>query len=215
MPKAELDHLLFGVPDLSAGMALIHARLGVMPVRGGPHPDVGTHNALLALGPRAYLEIIAPDPSQDVPNRDLPYGLAGLQAPRLITWAVRPADWKTHAHQTQLLGMETRLREGSRANPEGVQFHWQSAQPVPPVTVDKQNLTGLVPFAIAWQSSQHPATSAPGSLQLESLTLRYPSPSVLSTVVRTLELPCQVAFAPAAGLVARIYTEPGRVITLA
>ena len=214
MPEAALDHLLFGVPDLSEGMALIHARLEAMPVRGGPHPGVGTHNALLALGPRAYLEIIAPDPSQEVPNQDLPYGLAGLQEPRLITWAVRPADWKTHARQTQLLGMETRLREGSRANPEGVQFHWRSAQLAPPVKVDEQNLTGLVPFAIEWQSSQHPATSAPGSLQLESLTLRHPRPSVLSTVVGALELPCQVAFAPAAGLVARIYTEPGRIVTL-
>ena len=215
MPKAELDHLLFGVPDLSEGMALVHSRLGMAPVLGGKHPGVGTHNALLSLGSGTYLEIIAPDPSQNVPDQDLPYGLAGLKAPKLITWAVCPANWKNHSRQIKLWGVETRLREGFRASPDGKQFRWRSIQLVPPVKVEGHDLTGLMPFAIEWQSAQHPAASAPGKLQLESLALMLPHPHVLSKVVNELELPCKVDCAPEARMAARIQVEPGRSVTLA
>ncbi len=214
MSATALDHLLFGVPDLSEGMALMQARLGVAPVPGGSHPGVGTHNALLALGPGTYLEIIAPDPAQAIPDQDLPYGLAGLQTPKLITWAIRPADWDTHARHTRRLGLQTRLRDGFRANPQGIQFRWRSAQPVPPVTVRGQDLTGLVPFAIEWQSSAHPAAAAPGNLRLESLMLMHPHPRVLAQAVDTLALPCVVDFAPEAKMVARIQVAPGRSATL-
>ncbi len=215
MPHAELDHVLFGVPNLAEGMTLVQTRLGITPVQGGRHPGVGTHNALLSLGPRAYLEIIAPDPSQNVRDQDLPYGLAGLQKPRIITWAVRPADWQAHARQTQQLGLTSRLREGTRTRPDKVQLRWRSMQLVPPVTADRQDLTGLIPFAIEWQSAPHPATSAPGDLRLEALTLLHPQPHTLSSVVDALELPCDVDFAPKARMAARIQLEPGRTVTLA
>lgn len=215
MSKAELDHLLFGVPDLSEGVAFIQAKLGTAPVPGGKHPGVGTHNALLALGPGTYLEIIAPDPAQNVPKRNLPYGLAELTRPRLVTWAVRPMDWRLHLRQTERLGLETRLHAGFRASPDGVQFRWRSAQPVPPVAVDGHDLTGLIPFAIEWQSDQHPAASAPGNFHLEALVLMHPHPHVLSKVVDELALPCTVDFAPEARMAARIHVEPDQTVLLA
>ncbi len=43
------------------------ATLGIAPGPGGVHPFMGTHNRLLRLGPRLYLELIAIDPDAPAP----------------------------------------------------------------------------------------------------------------------------------------------------
>ena len=75
---SDLDHLVYAVPDLAAGVAAITALLGVAPSPGGPHPGLGTRNFLVSLGESCYLEIIGPDPEQPQPSRPRPFGLDRL-----------------------------------------------------------------------------------------------------------------------------------------
>ena len=70
-----------------------HPHSGVVPQRratpGGQHPGLGTRNALIALGPSMYLEIVGPDPEQPKPLEPRWFCINDLAAPRLVAWAAK------------------------------------------------------------------------------------------------------------------------------
>lgn len=90
-----IDHLVITAPSLSAGVEYVNHILGVTPQKGGFHPRMGTHNALLKFGDSLYLEVIAVDPS--APKRDYPRWfeldeLSSDASPRLAAWVARTDD---------------------------------------------------------------------------------------------------------------------------
>src|SRR6202521_5511684 len=94
---ALLDHIILGCNDLDLGMELVEQNTGVLPAMGGVHPGRGTRNALLSLGERRYLEIIAPDPAQ-TEIAHFPQ-IRSMTDPRLIGWAAHPPDIAALAQQ--------------------------------------------------------------------------------------------------------------------
>ena len=105
-PPATLDHLVVAATTLADGIDFVAERTGAIPQPGGKHVAMGTHNALLRLGERVYLEIIAIDPEGTKPLRPRWFDLddIALQSdgkrpakrigPTLIQWDVpmHPAD---------------------------------------------------------------------------------------------------------------------------
>ena len=132
---AELDHLVYRVPNLLAGVEWIAAKTGVDPQPGGRHVGRGTANYLVGLGGRAYVEIIGPDPDDADFAGERPFGVSPDVEPSVITWAVRVEDIdeaiRTARHQGYDPGDPTQME---RALPDGGRLRWRltpAAGPVP------------------------------------------------------------------------------------
>lgn len=171
-----IDHLLYGAPDLGEGMDRIERLLGTRPVPGGRHPSYGTRNAVLALGPACYLEVIAPDPGLPTPIRGIGFGLQGLSAARLVTWAVRHPAIEAAAGQAGLGPVQA----GRRERADGTVLSWRMTDPY------AERMGGVIPFLIDWGDAPHPATAAPPGGRLVDFRLEHPAPERVRDVLTGL-----------------------------
>ncbi|WP_440071593.1 VOC family protein [Streptosporangium sp. OZ121] len=199
MPEERLDHLVYATPDLYATVREIAGLFGVEPVEGGRHVGLGTRNHLLGLGGRRYLEIIGPDPDQPDPGLARPFGLDLLPGPRLVTWAIHPADLDAAVARARERGYEPgEIHPMSRRTPEGELLEWRLTSS-PDDTGD-----GLVPFLIDWGTTAHPAERGLPVVELTSLTARHPDPAAVAADLAALGAELEVAAGDEPRLVAVI-----------
>ena len=202
-----LDHILLGCSDLDHGIDLVEKDLGVRAAFGGVHPGRGTRNALLSLGEKHYLEIIAPDPRQ--PEASDFRNLRKLAAPRLVGWAARPGDLDQFSSRLRDAGIVFEgPQPGSRQRPDGGILHWKT------LTL-KDDRDGLLPFFIEWGSgSLHPSADAPAGSKLLSFELAAPDVPDLRKACELLELdvPLERGYKPQ--LRARFAGPKGQVLDL-
>lgn len=126
----QIDHLIYYAADLANGINEIVDVLKVRPAIGGCHPIYGTHNALVSLGPTTYLEIMAPDPELQEPDRGVLFQVPASPESRLITWVLRVEAIKEFvaATESRSLGLGSVL-SGRRENPNGNVLTWQLTDP--------------------------------------------------------------------------------------
>jgi hypothetical protein len=199
-----IDHLVYAVPDLDLAVDDLDRRLGVRAAPGGQHLGRGTHNALLALGPATYLEIVAPDPRQPAPRTPRWFGLDALNGPQLLTWAAPKTDLAACAARARARGFILGdVLGGARARPDGATLSWHYTDPHTLIA------DGLVPFLIDWGTSPHPAASAPSGLTLSALTGEHPEPDTLAPWFETIDVTLPIARAPRAALIATIQSPRG------
>jgi hypothetical protein len=206
--RDSVDHLLLGVADLDAGISWFEARTGVRARIGGSHPGMGTRNALVSLGSRQYLEIIAPDPAQSAFNFNI--DLRALAAPRLVTWAVFTPDIDAAVAAARRDKLEIfGPRDGSRKRPDGSLLRWRSAGVVASLA---EADVDPVPFFIQWAAdSRHPSTDAPPGCRLAELAIAGPDPARLEAVLASLGIDAIVTQAAHASLTATLHTPKGSV----
>ena len=206
-----LDHLLIGAPSLEMGVAWLERRTGVRAAMGGSHPGLGTWNALASLGPRQYIEIIAPDPGQPGVETFYVPGLRQFEGPRIATWAAAGEGLASRFGDPGPNGFSCGpLRSGIRVRPDGMRLAWTLAFPK---LANRGNLEGTIPFFIEWHSeSVHPGGSAPRGLTLIDLSIEHPDPDQVRRGFRALGLTCSIRRAKVAAIRAEVETSLGRVV---
>ena len=176
MPRSRLDHLVVTAASLDEGVAYVRGGLGVEMQAGGEHAFMGTHNCLLKLGEKLYLEVIAPNPGAPRPDRPRWFQLDDpdwVKAPRLATWVAR-CDY-IHALAPGSLGKIETMTRGS--------FRWLITIPED----GKLPLQGIAPSLIEWRSGTHPAQ---GLKDLGCSLVRFegfhPRPEMVTSLLRSI-----------------------------
>jgi catechol 2,3-dioxygenase-like lactoylglutathione lyase family enzyme len=198
-----IDHVIYAAPDLEAAVTAMNGRLGVRAVGGGQHLGQGTHNTLLALGPLAYLEIIAPDPQQPEPAVPRPYGVDGVTGAGLVGWALACDDIEKAVGQARARGFDPGdVIDGHRLSATGTMLRWR---------VTRNALTaGVIPFLISWGDTPHPRTTATPGVTLESLTIEHPDPDSVVARLHCLDAEVEVRPAREPALVLQVRGPTGR-----
>lgn len=201
-----VDHLLLGVGDLDSGIAWVEKTTGVKAAIGGSHPGVGTRNALISLGSRRYLEIIAPDPAQTGFNFRL--DMRALATPRLITWAAATNDVDAVAAKARAAGLELfGPQPGSRTRPDGKVLRWRT------LGVRSDLARGgidPIPFLIQWEAdSVHPSQDSPKGCELTAFGVEHPNPSSVGDSLAKLGIDTDVKAGDRVALWAVLRTPDG------
>ena len=205
----QVDHLIYATADLAAGVTRIERLLGVRATPGGQHPGQGTRNALIALGPGCYLEIIGPDPEQPAPPVPRWFGIDNLRASRLVTWAAHGTNLERLAAEAKTKGVDLgSVSEGGRRRADGVALRWT-------VTSPRAMLgDGLVPFFIDWGSSPHPSTTAAMGATLVGLRAEHPDASRIQQMTHAIGMELPVTRGSSPALIATIEGPNGGVTLL-
>lgn len=206
--RCELDHLVVACKDLERGAEWLATRLGVAPQPGGKHPLMGTHNRLLALGARTYLELIAIDPDAVPPSRRRWFGLdtpevqARLEvSPVLLTWVVRCDKIVDAVTRVPELGAVVAATRGA--------FSWRITVP----DDGALQFGGVLPAVIEWEGEAHPADGLePSGCALTDLTLMHPASAGIVPMFRALRIAGPVELKPGPKeMRARLHAPAGEV----
>lgn len=202
-----LDHLVYAVPDLIAGIEKVQAMLGAMVSPGGGHERWGTRNALLGVGSRRYLEVVGPDPDAPGHATARPFGIDDLPGPRLATWCVAPPDLDKALESLRRVGYDPGPPiEMSRRTPGGTLLSWRMAMPPGALPAG-----GVLPFLIDWGTTPHPSESAPSNVTLTRLSAEHPNPRTVRRVLDMLGVDLPIRKRTRPGLIAEFETPNGRV----
>jgi hypothetical protein len=173
--SSEIDHIIWGCADLERGSRQFERLTGVRPRFGGVHANGATQNALVALGPHCYVEILAPVGPPTVHDDAWVRILHTAKEPHVLTYCLRGGS-----SLQQLAGIAASLGwsnasvlSNGRTTPAGVALRWQWFAP----TAEDFGLA--FPFFIDWLHSIHPARSlgAEGSeapIRLQRFAVGHP-----------------------------------------
>ncbi len=178
-----IDHLVLACAGLEQGARFVRERLGVEPQPGGRHVTMGTHNALLGLGARTYLELIALDPDGQA-QRPRWFGLDTpavrermARGPFLLTWVAACSDLDAAAALDPGFG---EIIAASRGD-----FSWRITVPADGAL----NFDGVAPTLIQWSGNAHPGDGLEDrGCALRGLELRHPQAERLESMLASLAL---------------------------
>ncbi|WP_374088983.1 VOC family protein [Methylomicrobium lacus] len=155
MLRSHIDHIVITAPSLEVGVEYVRQTLGVIPQVGGEHPRMGTHNSVLKLGEKRYLEVIAINPNALQPDRPRWFRLDDPDASEPI----RLATWIAHTNDIHAAATASPIPLGEVESMSRGQMNWLITLPAD----GSLPLQGIAPTLIQWPPGVHPAATLPES----------------------------------------------------
>ena len=182
--KRQVDHIVYCVPNLKEAVDYFDSLLGIRPVIGGNHPSKGTKNALLNLGDKCYLEILAIDHNNHKVKGNRWMGIDLIKEPKITRWSLKShnldKDSRILSRQTPDLGI---VNTGSRYTSDGRLLSWKMILPTSTPEVE------ILPFMTDWsESDSHPTDNLQAGCSLQTLQLLHPFPNRIQSTISELGL---------------------------
>lgn len=184
-----LDHVVLGINDLDTGIRNLELLTGVEARFDGRDPQMGTQSAVIGLGEKGYLEIIAPDPKADPADIDADLKvrvldrLAGMESLTPFQWVIGTSNMERTAAIARRAGSRfSAVREGTRKRGWGKGYEWSWAR------VDLPE-SAVTPQFISWnEDSKLPQDRAPDGCELTYLQLNSRTFKSLHTLLAAMQI---------------------------
>jgi hypothetical protein len=208
-----LDHIVWICDDLERGSRQFEDLTGVAPIFGGVHASGVTENAIIGLGARRYLEILAPVPGHGSELDEWARLASKAKVARVLTYCLRgPHPLEELARATRARGWKNaNVEENGRTRPDGVRLQWQWLAPV------VEPFGVAFPFFIDWLDSVHPSESAPASevnrrVSLQGFSVGHPQAQLLARTLHNLGFSVDTFEAPKTSFRVQLDTPRGPVL---
>lgn len=174
-----IDHFMLAANNLDDLSDYFTDLTGIPVANGGDHPDLGTHNKLIATHSDIYLELIAPNPASETrtPLRDV---LEQMIQPHLHRFIVQghedqfPAILKAY----QDVGVAAEVKHLSRRTATGETLRWQLLMPAA-----KNDYGIFAPLFIDWGAATHPARTLPSApCSVVACSAGHPEPEMIQAL---------------------------------
>ena len=180
----DVDHIIVAIDSLNRGIEQLRQLTGVTAVYGAAHSGRGTHSAWMALGPRTYLEIQAPNPEDTTRS--------AYREDFTFRGLLTPAYWALHTRDAERLRAELIQRglavgevvPGTR--PRGPDtLRWRSLIPWGPLN------RAILPYYME-RIGRHPSSLSPGGCNLASITVTTPKADSIRALLKTVDVAVRV-----------------------
>ena len=191
-----LDHIVLGINDLDTGIDSLQQLTGVKAKFDGRNARQGTQSAVIGLGDKTYLEIVAPDPKAD--PEDIDPDLKTLILDRLQNFeSLTPFQWvigtsnmvRTEAIASRAGSRFSELREGNRKRGWGKGYQWSWAR------IDRPESLVTPLFIHRDEDGKRPQDRAPDGCSLSLLQLNSRTFKSLHTLVAAMQMDAETVAA--------------------
>jgi len=202
----KVDHLVYATNTFEETIDWFEELSGVRPSFGGYHKNQGTKNALVKIGERSYLEILAVDKHNLEISKPRWMGVDILKEPTLCRWAIQSEDLNADAavlkdHNNQM----GQIQNGHRKKDNGDDLNWSMILPLATPLIE------LAPFVIDWGTSEHPATNFESICQLKALKFESSNFVGINKLFGTLNIESEILPSRSDRIVAVFETPKGTI----
>ncbi len=188
-----LDHVVLGIDDLDKGIEALQRITGVTAKFDGRDARLGTQSAVIGLGERAFLEIMAPDPKAE-PARVDPQSksmfldrLEGFESLTPFSWAIGTSNFERSKALARRAGSYVSdIEPATRKRGWGRRTDWTWAH----VTRPHSN---VMPIFVQWdQDTKPPQERAPEGCRLDQLRLHARVFKSVHTLLAAMQIGVEV-----------------------